>query len=145
MLRVRRRCVQTAHISLHSFKFSKSTDTKQTATPELRAYLPSHIQNFLTGISTRLPSTASASLRLLVFGEAVFRETPICPQEEKTHTPSFFCRTQRLQGFSTSAAYALGKALTAFRPARGQICANPSNLVRICPSDSPIHPANPAP
>jgi hypothetical protein len=55
----------------------------------LRAYLPSNLQNFLTDIPARLPSTASASLRLLVFGEAVFRETPKDPQEEKTPFVAF--------------------------------------------------------
>jgi hypothetical protein len=64
--------------------------------------------DFVTSVSSRFPSSPSASLRLFVFGEAVFRESFRGPQEEKTHPLSFFCHTQRLLGFFTAAAQSFG-------------------------------------
>ena len=47
----------------------------------------------------------SASLRRVVFGEAVFTDGRVTPQEEKTHQASFFCHTPCLKAFSAVATH----------------------------------------
>ena len=89
MQTVKRRCAQTAHISLHSFNFQRArTQNKQHT--RTSGVLPSCIQNFVTSVSTRAPFRPSASLRLFVFGEALSREGCRCPQEGKTPVVVFF-------------------------------------------------------
>ena len=96
MQTVKRRCAQTAHISLHSFNFQRArTQNKQHT--RTSGVLPSCIQNFVTSVSTRAPFRPSASLRLFVFGEALSREGCRCPQEEKCKPMSFSRHTQCLQ------------------------------------------------
>jgi len=97
MQTVKRRCAQTAHISLHSSHFQRArTQNKQHT--RTSGVLPSCIQNFVTGVSTRTPFRPSASLRLFVFGEALSRQTNRHPQEEKCTHPSFSRHTQCLLG-----------------------------------------------
>ena len=82
----------------------KERGHKTNSTPELRAHLPSHIQISLRAFQLASRFRRSASLRLVVFGEALSRVSRQKPQEEKCRTMSFSCHAQCLQGFFTAAA-----------------------------------------
>ncbi|WP_227751841.1 hypothetical protein, partial [Tabrizicola oligotrophica] len=78
---------------------SKSADTKQTTHPNFGRLAFVH-PDFVTSVSSRFPSAPSASLRLVVFGEAVFTERRWKPQEEKAGHVTIFCRPPRKPLFS---------------------------------------------
>ena len=88
MQTVKRRCAQTAHISLLIITVSKSERTKQT---EARSFLafpePPCLQKFSP--LSRPPPVRSAVQRTVRFGEAVFRAGLRNPQEEKTPVVTF--------------------------------------------------------
>jgi len=101
MLRLRRRCAQTARISLHSFSFQRAkTQNKRTANP-LALHAALHPDISQTSFRTRsapasltLPSASPplrfASFSVFRFGEAVFTDRHSDPQEEKTPTVVLF-------------------------------------------------------
>ena len=131
MQTVKRRCAQTAHISLHSFNFQRArTQNKQHT--RTSGVLPSCIQNFVTSVSTRAPFRPSASLRLFVFGEALSRVSRRDPQEEKCKHPSFSRHTQCLLGFFTAAAASLGSLRKEKRRKSGPIPES-APLIRVFP------------
>ena len=139
MQTVRRRCAQTAHISLHSHQCQRAwTQNKQhTRTSGVSAV--AH-PDFVTSVSSRFPSAPSASLRLVVFGEAVFRESFWGPQEKKAWSLSFFCRTQRLKGFFAGATEKLSAVSSGQAGLWRQIGANlPESAARFWPL-RPNHP-----
>ena len=111
-------------------QISKSADTKQTTHPNF-GRLASVYPDFGTGVPTRSPFRPSASLRLIVFGEALSRQTRKQPQEEKCTHPSFSRHNQRLlgnlapccQSFSTSPSQT-ARRFDLFSP-------SPPNLARI--------------
>ena len=120
MQTVKRRCAQTAHISLHSFNFQRArTQNKQHT--RTSGVLPSCIQISLRAFHLASRSIPSASLRLFVFGEALSRVSRRKPQEEKCSLMSFSCHAQCLQGFFTGAAASLGSLRKVKRRKSGPI------------------------
>ena len=102
MQTVKRRCAQTAHISLHSFNFQRAKTQNKQIRQSLGAscnlvsrYSSDFLQTFAASTATSLPSVSPrfrfASFSVFRFGEAVFTETRHKPQEEKSR-PSYFFR-----------------------------------------------------
>ena len=136
MQTVKRRCAQTAHISLHKYTTSKSADTKHAAHPNFGRIcrLASRIsaQRFIATSATAEP----AFPRLVCFGEPLFRPRCPNPQEEKTPYATISCQAQGLQGFSgccgrKSAQPRLGKPAKPLPRPPAQ--ANPCPRWVICP------------
>ncbi len=100
MLRVRRRCVQTAHISLHSFNFQRAQTQNRQHTPTSGVSPIAHPIIPCDPFQNHSPFPTSTSLRRVVFGEALSTETHQNPQEGKDKIPTFFCHDQRLKGIS---------------------------------------------
>ncbi|MES2665144.1 MAG: hypothetical protein V4712_03535, partial [Pseudomonadota bacterium] len=83
---------------------SKSADTKQPEDPNFGP-ICLRVSRFRYGrFSTASRFFRPASLRRVVFGEALSRESRRNPQEEKSRWLTFFCHAQCLQGFFTGAA-----------------------------------------
>jgi hypothetical protein len=97
MLRLRRRCAQTARISLHYIKFSKSyLQTKNVRSANSLAYpFAPCLQIFRTFASSYRRFRPSPSR--FRFGEAVFTETARKPQEQKTRCRKNFAETGKLR------------------------------------------------
>ena len=95
MLRLRRRCAQTARISLHYIKFSKSyLQTKNVRSANSLAYpFAPCLQIFRTFTSCYRRFRPSPSR--FRFGEAVFTETARKLQEQKTRSSQKFCRNRK--------------------------------------------------
>ena len=90
MLRVRRRCAQTAHISLQSLYFQRAIFRQNfqralNLSASSKA-LSSDFPNFRFDFRLRFRPSPS----LLRFGEAVFTEGRRKPQEQKTQVVTFF-------------------------------------------------------
>jgi hypothetical protein len=100
MLRSRRRCAQTAHISLQQFNFSKSADTKQPDNPNFGLICRLASRYSLQRFTATSSSAEPAFPRHVCFGEAVFRPGNPNPQEEKTHHVTISCQAQEKKGFS---------------------------------------------
>ena len=86
----------------------KERGHKTHSTPELRAYLPSCLQNFLTAFSAACRRFRSAFPHRFRFGEAVFRPGARNPQEKKAPNMTFSC--QSLQNLGIFARPALREA-----------------------------------
>lgn len=95
MLRLRRRCAQTARISLHNPSMSKShRQTKNVRSANFLAYpFAPCLQIFRTSASSCRRFRPSPSR--FRFGEAVFTETARKPQEQKTRSSQKFCRNRK--------------------------------------------------
>lgn len=91
MLRLRRRCAQTARISLHSINVKeRGHKNNGTANPLARpAALP---PEFLAAASAAGPLVPSAFQRLVRFGEGVFTSGVRGLQEENSGFVTIFCR-----------------------------------------------------
>ena len=97
---IRRRCAQTARISLHHFKMSKSEDTKHTAHQNFwRICLLASRISLHRSLSALSEAFRTAFPRPVRFGKAVFRAAPLEPQEEKTRHVTISCQSQRLLKF----------------------------------------------
>ena len=105
MLRVRRRCAQTAHISLQISCFQRAKTQNNRTANSLARPAALYPEYFCLSFRFGAPSSASALLRRVVFGEAVFTDGRVTPQEEKTHQASFFCHTPCLKAFSAVATH----------------------------------------
>ena len=101
MLAFRRRCAQTARISLHSSNFQRAkTQNNRTANslahpatlhPDiLQTSLKPSAALATPSLPSVSPSLPSASFSVFRFGEAVFTETRHQPQEEKSRPSHFF-------------------------------------------------------
>ena len=96
MLAFRRRCAQTAHISLHSSYFQRAQTQNQPDRQSLGASRNLASRFFRTSVRRlrfvlRCYRLASVTVwRRLRFGEAVFRPQCKNPQEEKTPAVTFF-------------------------------------------------------
>jgi len=100
MQTIKRRCAQTAHISLHQILLSKSADTKRTAHPNF-GRICRHASNYssLRFTAASIP-VRFAFPRRFRFGEAVFRSGRAKSQAQKAPNMTFSCQTQRNLGIS---------------------------------------------
>ena len=86
---IKRRCVQTAHISLHTFNFQRAQTQNARHNPTSGASAVAYPVNPSTASAVSLHSVA-ASLRRLRFGEPLSRPHTQNPQEKKAGWLIFF-------------------------------------------------------
>ena len=92
MLDVKRRCAQTARISLHKPISLKERGHKTYSTPELLAYLPSCLQIFIAVFHHRFRTFPPPFPSALRFGEAAFTSAPVNPQAENDGMMTIFSK-----------------------------------------------------
>ena len=98
MLDVRRRCAQTARISLHSFSFqrARTQNTQHTRTSGVTAILPPGFRGFRHRFRS-IPPPFPPPFR---FGEGAFTHPPRDPQAENDGTMTIFSATDVSPFFS---------------------------------------------